>query len=457
MSKQGVNSGVTGADVAQAPDIGKLEPGKRNLVQSTYLGNQWGDRGARCDGHDAQTPGCFLTDEVRLRYLIDFKGDVSTAATNYKLALQQIRFEELLKKDDDLNWVLTLALEIAGAHLLNVAVKALGGLKANGVQKFAASAFKSGSFEIWRSNAARTLNSISPKQLETYTKIPLNAAKTRTAKGMQAGGNEDQTRQKTAVVSYIDELTDQCDTAFRAFQTNASASAPDAELAVLFEGMQPENHSVGIYKQVLDLKLGRFRSSGVLEIGRKDARDRVSGEVGVHRDTRVVWIRDITGNRRLHYQSQEGNADHAVVRPGDPGDPRSYPDQAFGPHDPRESPVLGNPVPDEFRDVALARSEQQWGFTNEMEDPYIQWMRARGADAYEGQPTKTPAKPVAAASAAAAAPNPTATGAASTVVAQTAPQAVPPKPLPRLQLGTAQVNSSKAGDDLASDPDAAGL
>ncbi len=39
--KTGKTSGVTGADVAAAPDVATLAPGKRNLVQSVKLGSRW--------------------------------------------------------------------------------------------------------------------------------------------------------------------------------------------------------------------------------------------------------------------------------------------------------------------------------------------------------------------------------------------------------------------------------
>ncbi len=444
----GKKSGVTGDDFARAPDPGGLAPGKRNLVQSQFLGNKWGDHGAKCDGNDG--PGCFLADDVRLRYLIDFKDDVRTAATNYKLALQALRFEEMLKKEDDLNWVLALALEIAGAHLLDVAVKALGGLKASGAQKFMSAAFKSENFEGWSANAAKVLNKITAKQLETYTKVPITAAKKKVSDGVKNGSNAGDKAEKTAVLSYIDQLTEECDGAFRNFQSNASANASDAELAVLFDGMNPENHSVGIYKDVLGQKIDRFKQSGVLDLGRKDARDRMTGQVGVHRDTRVIWLRDILNNRRLYYQSQDGNADYSVIRPGDPADPRSFPEQSFGPHDPREAPVLGDPVPEEFQAVALARSEQLWGFTNEIEDPFIGYMRKQGLDPYKGVPGRNTTPP--AKQPAAAPPGPT------TAPPGTAPPAPPPgTPIPSLQLKDIPPKASKTGVDPDDDLNAAGF
>ena len=454
--KVGKRSGVTGEDFSKAPDVGAIAPGKRNLVQSQLLGNQWGDHGAKCDGNDG--PGCFLADDVRLRYLIDFKDDVRTAATNYKLALQALRFEEMLKKEDDLNWVLALALEIAGAHLLDVAVKALGGLKATRAQKFVSAAFKSENFEGWSANAAKTLNAITAKQLETYTKVPITAAKKKVSDGVKDGNNAEPKAEKTAVLSYIDQLTEECDIAFRSFQSNASANAPDAELAVLFDGMNPENHTVGIYKDVLGQKLQRFKKSGVLDLGRKDAKDRVTGQVGVYRDTRVVWLRDITNHRRLYYQAQEGNADYAVIRPGDPGDPRSFPEQSFGPHDPREKPELGDPVPEEFQAVAIARSEQQWGPTNEIEDPYIGWLKSQGLDPYKGardrNPAASPKQPAVAAAPTTAPP----AAAPTTAPPAAAPPAAPPgKPLPSLQLKDIPPKASKAGVDPDEDLNAAGF
>lgn len=102
--KAGKVTGVSGPDLARASNVGTVAPGKTNLVQSHNVGDQWIDRGA-----------------VRER--------VGTAATNYKFALTQLRFDELIKKDD------SLALDLVGAHFIGVAARALSSWKKAGIAK----------------------------------------------------------------------------------------------------------------------------------------------------------------------------------------------------------------------------------------------------------------------------------------------------------------------------------
>ena len=121
----GTTSGVTAGDLVSAPDIGKVAPGKTKAVQTYDLGVHFLDHGAVCDGKDENTTGCFLRDGQRLRLINDFMILVVNAMGNYKDALTDLRIEELLKEDDDLHWVVSLALDVAGAHFLGVAAKAL--------------------------------------------------------------------------------------------------------------------------------------------------------------------------------------------------------------------------------------------------------------------------------------------------------------------------------------------
>lgn len=131
----GTTSGVTAGDLVSAPDIGKVAPGKTNTVQTFEIGEQFIDHGALCDGKDQNTAGCFLKDDQRKRLIGKFESRVLVAQGNYQHALAELRVDELMKKDDDLHWVLSLALDVAGAHILGVAARALKGVKAGGLAK----------------------------------------------------------------------------------------------------------------------------------------------------------------------------------------------------------------------------------------------------------------------------------------------------------------------------------
>jgi len=447
--KDGKQNAVAGPAPGDAAAFATKEVGKETLV-----GNEWVWHGAKCDGKDAVTPGCFLDDSVRLRYLIDFKKNVGTAATNYKIALGDLRIDELMKKEDDLNWVLSFALEIAGGHLVEMAVKGLSILRASAASRLSGAALKSGDTSGWSAKTAQALASVSKKQFETLAKLPINGVKGQVSSQMRRRQNGAASSQKDVVVKYIEQLRNHCDTAFNAFEALASATATDVELVVLFEAMKPENHQIEVYKELLGAKVERFRTSGIPAIGRKAGRDRTTGAAAVYRDTRVVWVRDFLGNRRLYFQSQEGNADHAVRRPGDPGFEQVFPHQTFGPHDPREAPQLGEPVPDEFKDVAIERSQQQWGLINEIEDPATRDMRWRGIDVTSFSPKVARKSGTAGASPApagsAGAPTPT-RNRADVVPGADATSAL------SLQLKSTPANVSKLGSDPDADLDAAGM
>lgn len=379
----GKNSGVTARDLTQAPDLGKVDPGRTNPVQGYDVGDQHIDHGAVCDGKDDTTAGCFLTDAQRARLIRKFELFVIGAQVNYKLALAELRVDELMKKDDDLHWVVSLALDVAGAHILGVAAKALKNAKASGLASLGDRALRTviggGSYseKSWSSRGDRLLSSITDKNIDGFTKTGFDLGKKKMSKGVQNALNADDASDKATSLSFIEQLQNSCDIGFLAFSDHATGYANDAELVVLWEGMHPSNHSQAAYKAELSEKLARYKKSGVTDIGRKQTSDRELKYTSVHRDTRVVWIKNTPqAGRTLYYQSQEGDFDPAVTKPGDPGTdwmpnlptgPRT-----FGPRDPRETPQLERRVPEEFAEAALARSEQLWRATVTL-DPSAAW------------------------------------------------------------------------------------
>lgn len=367
----GKRSGVTAGDLTTAPDLGKVTPGWTNAPRNAEVGSQWIDHDAVCAGKDQKTAGCFLEDAQRQRLIIDFKDRVQTARNNYKDALISLRVDELMKKDDDLHWVVSLALDVAGAHVLGMAVKALQAAKAAGVAK---------------RGAETLMAAISDKKLESYTKSGFDIAKKKLSKGVQEALNVDEATDKTNSLSFIAQLHNNCDIGFTTFADRALGSAPDAELVVLWEGMNNSNHTPAAYTAELGAKLARYKKSGVPDIGRELTHDSDMGYTNVRRDTRVVWVKNTPGaGQTLYYQWQEGDLTPGAFQPGDPGTDWAFPDEAkspraFGPRSPRESAKLGRRVPAEFVETAIARSEQQWG-TTETIDPGGEWLATQGYDA----------------------------------------------------------------------------
>lgn len=373
----GKTSGVTARDVVAAPSPDGVTPGKQNLIQTPMVGEQWIDHGAACDSKDDSTIGCFLEDAQRLRLIIEFKSRVTNAQTNYKLALEELRVDKLMQKDDDLNWVISLALDVVGAHFLSVTLTALKGARTSGLKKLEAMALdgaRRGTHdeEAWTLKAESMLHKVTDNSIQSYTTTGFTSAKKVGIKGIQSSINKEQKTEKAATISYIDQLKDQCDSSFMQFSQHATSSALDSELVVLYDGMHPDNHHISAYKAALGAKIDRFNKSGVNAIGRTQTHDRFTGDADVLRDTRVLWVRDVDGkNKTLWYQSQEGDFDPNVVQDTGKG--------AFGPDDPREMPQLERIVPDEFQEAALAKSEQRWGTTPTIQNPYVTMMRKRGA------------------------------------------------------------------------------
>jgi hypothetical protein len=402
----GKTSGVTADDLVQAPNIGSVAPGKINLVQGRDVGDQWIDHGAVCDGKDMSTQGCFLSDLQRLRLIIEFKDRVQTASTNYKDALLELRVDELMKKEDDLNWVLSLALDLAGAHLVVVAAKALKGLKAAGAAKLADIADRAAytgtySDTSWSTRADSALQVVTDARIDGMLKSGFAAAKKPASGALQKGQNRGDESAKQATVSYIAQLQDGCDIAFKAFERQAIGHTNDAELVVLYEGMHERLHTKGTYKTALNEKLKRFRASGVNDIGRKQVLDRRTGYADVHRDTRVVFVQGMHGVKTAWYQSQEGDFNPSVRHVCDPGAPLPKDNNGvckFGARDPREAARLERAVPDEFKEAAIARSEQKWGPIETIEDPYVSYVKSLGLDVEKmNQPASKqtpPASPV---------------------------------------------------------------
>lgn len=385
----GKSSGVTAEDLVAAPDVGSVAPGRINLVQSREVGDPYIDHGAVCEGKGDSTAGCFLTDRQRDRLIGKFQLRCVTAATNYKIALTDIRVDELVKKDDDLNWVLSLALDLAGAHLVNVVAKALKTLNSTTIKRLTEVELDAGRHGTYdpssTSRAMSLLERISDKGIEDKTKVGFDVAKTQAKRGLKEALNAGPNAEKAMALSFIDQLKDGCDEGFNAFADHASSSANDAELVVLWEGMDASNHTPGKYKAVLEAKLARFKKSGVADIGRKETLDREFKVASVHRDTRVVWVRDFPGDaKKLYYQSQEGDYNPSVIEPGDPGveglDWFNPPGpQKFGARHPRETPKLDRLVPEEFMESAIARNEVVYGPVITL-DPVRDWYRSQGVD-----------------------------------------------------------------------------
>lgn len=388
-------TGVAASDFASSPDVGAMVPDKRNLKQSYRIGHDHIDDGPACEA-DPQGVGCFLSVRQRDRVIRDIGLFLETVKTNYKLAIVELKITELLKKEEDLNWVISLALDLAGAHLITVlgrALKTVQGTAAEKLTNMQLRAVRVGQYSesSWTSRAEAAIELASPTRIDTVVRSGLVGAMP-TAKNAAKDVQNDAIAAETTkaeTIGYLDQLRDSCDVAFGSFYRTVAGNTQDAELVVVYWGVQPQHHTVGAYVKSLKAKVDRFLASGVTNIGRKEVKTDDYGGKEL-RDTRVVYVQDIEGRRVAWYQRADGDYSPGGVRPGDPLyekiDPKNPAHQQrwrqFGPRH-AGAAELDRPVPEEFRQVAIARSEARWGATPTIDDGYVTTLKQKGINVDE--------------------------------------------------------------------------
>jgi hypothetical protein len=332
----------------------KRGPGKAKQFD---VGNEHIDDGPACEADPGGTE-CFLADKQRERLVGWIERRVSTAQTNYKLALVDLKVAELVKKPDDLHWMLGLALDLVGAHLMVTVGNMLKGLRTSGLQKLGTMSIHNAMAGLddskWARRAMTALHAVGPTKIDGALRAGFGLATPKAKDAAKEEQNEAATATKTQEAAYLDRLRDGCDLGFERFLSNVLAGSSDAELVLIYEAFAPEHHSVGIYVQELGDKLKRFMRSGVPEIGESKFH---YGDGALHSETRVVLVQDIHGVQTPWYSTKTD--DH----------------QGRG-HVARGEAQLGRPVPDEFRDAAVAASEARFGTTPVIDDGFVALLKA---------------------------------------------------------------------------------
>lgn len=389
----GRQTGFVANDFAKSPSSGPaLEPGKRTLVQSVSLGNAYGDRGGRCDGKDSTTPGCFLASDARRRYVQFFLRDVTVAQENFKAACTSLQVKELLKKEEELDWFTALVMDFASTFVLGAAAKVIKRLRdagADALLEKGVMMIDRGADAALYDRADQALRGITDKRIDAWARTGFYSVKKGAQGVAKDAKNADARHRKSDVDAYLNALKNQADQGYSKFVTTALYEANDAEFAVLYEGMQPEHHQQDAYEAALETKLEAYKRSRVRDIGRKTTKDE-SRMLNVQRETRVVWVKNFQSEgRRLYYQYQEAGIDSVRGDGEDPGLdwgpawvmqllPAGY--GVIG-----KENKLGGPVPDEFAEIALQRSEALYGPTKTL-DPATDYLKSQGLD-----PTPRPA------------------------------------------------------------------
>lgn len=372
--RPGKHDGMSADDLVRSADMPGI-PGRTTRVfgpPNAKTGDKWTDEGARCDaplddpGKDMLlVPGCLWTPRQRDHVMTRLGEFVSNAKGNFTDALQQIAFAELLKRDDEAGWAISFLIEVAGAHLLGRAIAALKTMREGSIAVLDGISDARG----YAARAQNMLTSISEKSIEDAIKPAFKVA-TRAARkdaGKATPSGRVARDQKSAVLGFVAEMGTRSDERFLGALDTWRASADDVQLMVLLEGMAPRHHTVQAYVEAIEAKIKRFLDSKVGEIGRKPIAGRPTGTGGqqsrdivdMHQDRRVVWVRDIFDATTLRFQTSTGEYDNAASW-------ASASDAGL--------------VPAEFQDAAIARTEQQWGAVETVDDPYLAHAKRGGYD-----------------------------------------------------------------------------
>jgi hypothetical protein len=301
----------------------------------------WQDKGNLCE----RTPpsgSCFRDDKQRDRYTHDFKDLVTRALANYQNALTWAKVEQLVQKDDEVGFIGTMLVSLAGGYVLGHLVGALAAAR-NGALNHVVSNLSEQAIP-GASTSERVFGSLNDQTLQAWTSAGFEATKGAVARQSGESANVDSASEKQQTLSYLDHLKERADSSFREFETETLANSDDAGLLVAWLAMQEKNHSEAKYRQIVKAKVDGFKKSGVMDIGHKNIPDRRHDGM-LHVDTRVVWVKS-PGGTRLHFQSQKS------IDAGFSRTPTKF-DEGFD----RE---IGVRVPDDYVDVALARSEARW-------------------------------------------------------------------------------------------------
>lgn len=336
--------------------------------------HDWARDGTLCEREGGSPAECFLDPLKRVAYIFELRESVNDMKESYKLAATQLRAELQMEKDDELG--------MFGSLILETAVGQVTGLLRGSIARL----------------RARTpaLAHLSDTAVDGWTKPAFDMGKTSARKAAKKVHNYDDNTDKVAKVSFVDSLTTSAETGFNTFRDRASADSNDAKILVVWEALRNAPKDIETFKGLLAEKLGRFEESGVRDVGRRDAYDETSSpSAQVARDTRVVWVVQPQGGRKLYYQSQDGDVDSQVFSEGDPGTSwlGSGP-KDFGPRHARGGAKVGKPVPEEFIDVALEAGMQQWGEVPTINPfpapPHPYWLD----DAIPPSPTPTVSKDI---------------------------------------------------------------
>jgi hypothetical protein len=336
--KRNGGGAAAGASSSSAgPDVGKqartdaldVKP-TATIGPSGPTGNKYIDSGAVCD---RDGPGCFLSSAQRARLITVFIGQVHGAASNCQVAISALQIEQLLKKDEDLSWLMDLVLEVVGGQVVKFATEAAKKMLANAPATLARYGV-----DVTEETIKKFAEST---DLIAQVKSVAGRVKTTSALLFKTDKNSEGKRRKSEAKNYLDHVAKEADRAFQTIRTTLPAMLRDGDLIAAYYSFDVENHSVESYEETIRGKMDRYLSSGVTRIGseiematRLDDKPHMSG---VQTDRRVAWATTPTSKTPLLYFVDNITSDGAGHQGAE------------------------EPVPREFWDAAISRHRAMWG------------------------------------------------------------------------------------------------
>lgn len=328
-------------------------PNSSPIGEASVTGNGYVDHGAVCDRGDG--PDCFLNSDVRARLIEEYQHRVEQAEMFYFQALQNVRADTLVEKDEDLPWWASLLLGVISSQLasgMEAALKALRG----GIRPMMLGAQMAE--QRFRARVTGAIANLSDDAIKDIGKKASDAAKDPIKNKSKSAANRDHASEKADAVSLISVLQEKASVRYDQIRQGPPGTATDAQLLVLFDGMDREHHSISNYELEIRSTVDKYKKSHARMIGVHDELHEVNGVKisGDHADThtKVAWIKYGHATKLCYMEQQFEQGDKGMFRDDDE---RAQEDHGALEAEPRYIDF----VEDDFIDVAIIRHEIAWG------------------------------------------------------------------------------------------------
>ena len=350
----------TGAQSAgPVPDVSGPTgiPGKDTLVnrspvaRAADIGNAYiEDRGACASGG----PGCELTPHQFDLLVKGYQGRVLAAQLQHSAALDQIRFERMLQKAEDVPILLGMMLDVLAGNALAGIMSVMRMIKGGAVVQLNRELdhqIQVGSGELSSQPSMMTLLAgLDETSTGFVAKAGIDQAKKAIAKPAAT--------EKQVALDYMTQLERVSALAWERQREDPPGYATHADMIVLFHSFAAaRGHMTPDYKAALQAKVDRYVASQASRVGRHAMKTQTDIDVqgNTMRDTKVVWVRRKSNPTvpALFYFKQDfpnDQSEHTLENPDIPG---------LRPIDKQFK--IDRAVETEFVDTAIEKHRAAWG------------------------------------------------------------------------------------------------